>query len=159
MTTANLYVVQGGYYQPDSIRNTINYIYRKGSSRTKTIYCYGSQSHSKQELISTFYQAHNSHPYTSEYVVHFFISFPEDYERNADTYLFLDELAFAIGQKYPICYSEHNDTDHLHFHFIACCAGYFPGTPDLNSVLFSEYLEPFVATAAKFNIALTTGGK
>ena len=150
MTEANLTLKMDSYSNPDAIENTISYINRLENPYK---YYYGVWPPSTENAIRLFHQTREMFPQNtcSQQVQHLIISF----RKLKDIGLicqFANQIALLFSENYPVCYALHDDTEHLHIHFIISATSYIPNVRPLMIENLSSFIPELRKIAFSHNI-------
>lgn len=124
MISANLIISTAPYSNEDAISNAINYICRLNN---ENIFFYGNWPPTQKSAIKYFEKLRYRYPENTatQKVQHFLISF----ENCSDITLIntiANQIAILFASSFPICFALHDDTNHLHVHFVLSTTSAIP---------------------------------
>lgn len=155
LINAIIKIVPNRYTNISDINNAISYIYRTQRKHSLPIFCYGAYPPTADNIIAQFKETIDNYSAAPDtYLVHFIISFPTVTLNNNTLLLFADMIARLFCKEYQICYSFHQDTDNLHFHYIVSAVSYMPETPYIDNNKINIYLSQMSELAKNFGIML-----
>jgi len=149
---ANLLIKDDAYCNDTAIENTINYIFKLEQNPQ---FYYGIWPPTKETAISTFERLRQMYPKQtcSKQVQHFILSFNSSKDAHHICSL-AEQIAFFFAPIYPICFALHNDTEHLHVHFIVSTTSHLPNQEPLEAKQWRSYIKIIKDFATHNNISL-----
>lgn len=156
MISANLIISTASYTNEDAISKTINYICRLNN---ENIFFYGNWPPTKESAIKLFedlryYYKHFPEKTAAQKVQHFWISFENCFDITTINTI-ANQIAFLFAPAFPICFALHNDTDHIHVHFILSTTSALPDCHPLVGDYwknFVQYLQNYVKEYLNINL-------
>ena len=152
MINVNLLINDGSYCNDTAIENTINYTFKLEQNPQ---FYYGIWPPTKETAIATFEGLRQTYPgqTCSKQVQHFILSFSnlKDVQYICS---FAEQVAFLFAPLYPICFALHDDTKHLHVHFIVSTTSHLPNQAPLEAKLWRFYIKAIKDFAIHNNISL-----
>lgn len=140
--------------ESEPIEKLINYIYRIKEGINLPIYCYGVDLNyiapfDNDYYFELLYKLKETFIYTAPYILgssdispnllHLVLSLPSS--TILYNYIFMiDSIARLFANEYPVCYSIHNDTGHLHVHYAICTRSY----TDSHNALRKDKLDTYI---------------
>lgn len=152
MISANLFIKKGTYSNSDAIENAIHYIFKLNSPYK---FYYGAYPPTPENAIALFYQLRESFPQNTceQPLQHFYITF-YDLKDVRLINEFVDQIANLFLRCYPVCFALHDDTKHLHTHFVISTTSYIPDTIPLTRETLNTFISAMERLAYSYNISL-----
>lgn len=152
MINANLLINDEAYCNDTAIENTIYYIFRLEQNPQ---FYYGIWPPTIETAISRFEELRQRYPGQtySKQIQHFILSFSnlKDVQYICS---FAEQVAFLFAPIYSICFALHDDTKHLHVHFIVSTTSHSPNQAPLEAKLWRSYIKTIKDFAIHNNISL-----
>lgn len=154
MLNINLHIVDESYQSNNTIKNTINYIFRLDNNLH---FIYGVFPPDKENIINLYESLRNhfSQNTCPQQVQHLIFSIKDSNAEHVDLLLhFSNQVAILISNLYPTCFALHNDTDNPHTHFIISTTSHHPNTSPFVNSIFKYFLKQLYILASNMNINL-----
>lgn len=154
MLNVNLLIVDKPYTLNDSIKNTINYIFRLNNNMH---FIYGVFPPDKDKLIDLYESLRRYLPQNTciQQVQHLIFSIKDSDAEHVDLLLqFSNQVAILISQFFPTCFALHDDTDNPHTHFVISTTSHLLNAPPFIDSIFEDFLKKIYVLASNMNINL-----
>lgn len=114
------------YHDDNAIPDVVRYICQTGKTPSRMIGGVGiDMNHIAESMIAVSKQFGK---YSRIRLHHFVVSFPDGLKKPELLPNIAQHIANCIGRNYQIVYAVHEDTKHLHIHFVFNAVSYIDGT-------------------------------